>query len=67
MHHGVDVIVAEYFLQKTRIARVANDEFARGHGCRKARGQVIERYDVFFRLSELAHNVAADISGSARH
>jgi hypothetical protein len=63
VHHRIDVVLGEDALEQVGIARVADDEFARGHGRFEACRQVIEGEHVFARGAELADDVAADISG----
>jgi hypothetical protein len=65
MHDRVDIVLCEDALQVLRVARLTDDQFACRDSLPKAGTQVIEYYDVFARGTELPHDVAADVAGTA--
>ena len=44
---------------------VLSGQLARGHGCLEPGTEIVERHDVLAGCAELAHDVAADIAGTA--
>ncbi len=65
MHDRVDVEALEQRLQAGRIPGIPDDELAMQDRAAKARREVVEHDDVLAGLAELAHDVAADITGAA--
>jgi hypothetical protein len=64
MHDRINLVLGKDFVQQFRIAGVADDQLAGFDGGLEAGTEVVQRYDRFAGLTELAHDVAADISGA---
>ena len=65
MHDRVDLEAREDVAQTDQVSRVADDQITVGDGLLEARRQVVENDDALARLTELADDMRADITGSA--
>jgi hypothetical protein len=65
MHDGVDVTIAQQCAHFFLLADVADDEFRTHDGIGEAGTQIVENDDIFTRLDQLQHDVAADVAGAA--
>ena len=65
VHDRIDLVVGEEAVEQFCIAGVADDQLAGFDGLLESGTEVVQRDYRFASLTELAHDVAADISGPA--
>jgi hypothetical protein len=65
VHHGVDLVLAQYARDQFRIADVTDDQRYRTHRLAKAGVEIIDRNDMLIARLQLQQHMAADIASGA--
>jgi hypothetical protein len=65
VHHRIDPVLGQELRQQRMIADLADYELAGGDGLPEPLAQVVEHDDALARLAQLAHDMAANVAGTA--